>query len=62
VVGCHGQFFTDFQFLGPPLQNFTGAFPQNSKFSLDYKGLQSGMAAQPIGSNKYINQKDRQLH
>jgi hypothetical protein len=27
------------------------------KFSLDYKGLQPGMAAQPIGPNKYINQK-----
>jgi len=34
---------------------FRGGF--KAKFSSEYKGLQPGMAAQPIGPNKQINQK-----
>ena len=32
--------------------NAVGGESANTKFSLDYKGLQPGMAAQPIGPNK----------
>jgi hypothetical protein len=46
------------------LYSQVSAFPQSCLIwiSLDHKGFQSGMAAQPVvGPNKKFNQKDRQL-
>jgi hypothetical protein len=43
------------------LQEPAACLPEQASmpsFSLDYKGLQPGMAAQPIGPNKSINQKE----